>query len=202
LKRLGTASIMPFDRATHGAARSDVAQLIRQNFEIIIGMDFNVAKMCACIGVKVGKDEIHWFDEIVLKDSNTFEMAEALASRFRGATVYPDPAGSARKSSATKSDHQILREYGFRVIARRSHPLVRDRVNAVNSRFMSERGEARMTVNIENCPELVKDLERMQWHNGEPDKRDPERSHMSDAMGYAVEYIYPINRGFVGQIQR
>jgi len=182
-----------FNRATHGVCRNDVAQLIRQNFEIIIGMDFNVSKMCACIGVRIGKDEIHWFDELVLRDSNTFEMAQALASRFRGAAVYPDPAGSARKSSATKSDHQILREHGFRVIARRAHPPVKDRINAVNSRLMSEGGEARMTIDIDQCPELVNDLERMQWHNGEPDKRDPERSHMSDAMGYAVEYLYPIN---------
>lgn len=191
-----------FSRDTHNERRADVEQLQVQGFPIIIGMDFNVEKMCACIGVKIGKNDIHWFDEVVLRDSNTFEMAQALSARYRSATVYPDPAGSARNSSSTKSDHQILREHGFRVVARRGHPPVKDRINAVNSRFMSERGEKRMTIDVERCPELVADLERMQWHNGAPDKRDDERSHMTDAMGYAVEYLFPINKGFVGTIQR
>ena len=182
-----------FERATHNERRDDVQKLLRDGFPVVIGMDFNVGKMCACVGLKLGKDDVHWFDEVVLRDSNTFEMASALAARYRGATVYPDPAGSARKSSATKSDHQILREHGFKVLAHRQHPQVKDRVNAVNSRLMSQGGEKRMTIDVDACPELVADLERMQWHNGEPDKRDPERSHMSDAMGYAIEYMWPIN---------
>lgn len=199
---VGNRVYYSFDRRTHGESRADLDSLMRSNAPIVIGIDFNVSKMCACVGVRIGKDNIHWFDELVLRDSNTFEMANALAARYRGATVYPDPAGSARKSSATRSDHQILREHGFRVAAHRAHPPVKDRINAVNSRFMSERGEARMTIDTESCPELVADLERMQWHNDEPDKRDPERSHMTDAMGYAVEYLWPINRGFIGMSAR
>jgi len=196
---VGNRVYYSFDRKEHHERRDD---LRAQPLETIIGMDFNVGKMSAVLGWRVGKDFIHWYDEVILRDSNTFEMAEVLKQVCRGATIYPDPAGSARKSSATKSDHAILRDAGFNVIARRAHPPVRDRVNAVNSRFKAADGSVRMTIDVDKCKELVADLERVQWRGGDIDKRDDERTHSSDAMGYAVEYLFPVNRGFVGAFKR
>lgn len=186
-----------FNRSLHDDQRDDLDLA-----PIVVGMDFNVQKMTAAIGRRIGKDHIHWYDEVVLKDSNTFEMAETLRKKCPGATVFPDPAGSARKTSSTKSDHQILRDNGFTVIARRAHPPVKDRVNAVNSRFMSQAGDIRMTIDIEKCRELVTDLERVVWKGSDIDKTDQARTHMSDALGYCVENLWPINRGFVGSIMR
>ena len=186
-----------FNRNLHDDKRDDINHL-----PIIVGMDFNVSKMCACLGRRIGKDHVHWFDQVVLKDSNTFEMAEILKKKCPGAIVYPDPAGSSRSTSGTKSDHQILRDNGFIVVARKAHPPVKDRVNAVNSRFMSQAGDIRMTIDVEVCKELVTDLERVTWKGSDIDKTDMARTHMSDAMGYAVEYLWPINRGFVGSIMR
>lgn len=196
---LGNRVYYSFVRGEHGEVRGD---LKGHNLQTVIGMDFNVSKMSAVIGYRIGKDHIHWFDELVLRDSNTFEMAEELKARYPKANVYPDASGSARKSSSTKSDHQILRDAGFNVIARKKQPPVRDRVNAVNSRFKSASGEVRMTVDVNQCPELVADLERVQWSGGDIDKKDLERTHASDAMGYCVEFLWPINRGFVGSIMR
>ena len=125
-----------------------------------------------------------------------------MKGRYPSAVVYPDASGNARKSSSTKSDHQILRDAGFQVIARRKQPPVRDRVNAVNSRFKSASGEVRMTIDTTKCKELTADLERVQWKGGDIDKSDDERTHASDGMGYAVEYLFPVNRGYVGAIKR
>ena len=186
-----------FNRSVHDDRRNDLEQA-----PIVVGMDFNVSKMCASIGRRIGKNEIHWFDEVVLKDSNTFEMAATLRQKCPGAIIYPDPAGSSRSTSGTKSDHQILRDNGFIVVARKAHPPVKDRVNAVNSRFLSQAGDIRMTIDTESCRELVTDLERVVWKGSDIDKKDMERTHMSDAMGYCVEYLWPINRGFVGSIMR
>ena len=186
-----------FNRDTHDDRRDDLGDA-----PIVIGMDFNVQKMTAAIGHRIGKDHVHWFDEVVLRDSNTFEMAATLRAKYPGSTVYPDPAGSARKTSSTRSDHAILRENGFIVIARRAHPPVKDRVNAVNSRFMSQAGQMRMTIDTEKCRELVTDLERVVWKGSDVDKTDQARTHMSDALGYCVEFLWPINRGFVGSIMR
>jgi len=186
-----------FNRSVHDDRRNDLEQS-----PIVVGMDFNVSKMCACIGRRIGKNEIHWYDEVVLKDSNTFEMAATLNRKCPGAAIYPDPAGSSRSTSGTKSDHQILRDNGFMVIARRAHPPVKDRVNAVNSRFLSQAGDIRMTIDTESCRELVTDLERVTWKGSDINKSDLARTHMSDAMGYCVENLWPINRGFVGSIMR
>lgn len=181
---------------------NNVATMSAPGAQIIAGMDFNVAKMCCCIGWKL-PDGIHWFDEIVLKDSNTFEMAAALARLYPHCTVYPDSSGGGRRSSATKSDHQILKDAGFRVIAPRSNPGVRDRINAVNALWRNAAGQVRMTVDPK-CKEIIADMERVQWHNGEPDKRQEQqgRVHMSDAVGYPVNYLFPVVHRSARVVQR
>ena len=93
--------------------------------------------MLAVIAQKEG-DDIYIIDEIVLYSSNTDELADEIRSRYPvdQCIVYPDPASKQRKTSAGgKTDLTILQNYGFRVRVRNSHPFVRDRINAVNSRL-------------------------------------------------------------------
>ena len=64
-------------------------------------------------------DELHIYDEISMPNSNTEEVAAYLAQRYprRPMYCYPDPTGSARKSSASgATDHGILRNFGITVI--------------------------------------------------------------------------------------
>jgi len=180
----------------------NVESLQMPGARVIAGMDFNVAKMCCAVGWLL-PDGIHWFDEIVLKDSNTFEMAQVLAERYPRCTVYPDPAGSGRRSSSTRSDHQILRDAGFSVIAPRAHPLVKDRINAVNGLWYNAAGRVRMTVDPK-CEDIIANMLRVQWHQGEPDKRQEKRGyvHMSDAIGYATHYLFPVVRREAKEISR
>jgi hypothetical protein len=90
-----------------------------------------------------------------------------------------------------------LRDYGFNVISRRQHPKVTDGVNAVNKMWR----DGTMTAEP-SCKEIVADSERTIWGNNGQIKKDAERSHMTEALTRPVEYLFPINRGFVGTIQR
>ena len=156
-----------------------------QDLSIGIGMDFNVDAMSSIVFYK-GTNWIHVFDEIRLKNSNTFEMCNVLKEKYPDAIIYPDATGSARRSSATQSDHDIIKKAGFKIRSPRKNPPVRDRVNAVNKLLRDE------NFSCYNCPNLIMDLERNVWKSGDIDKTDPEQSHASDAIGYAIEYLFPI----------
>ena len=187
-----------FNRSENVVERKD---LKHSHLPIIVGMDFNVGKMCCAIGYKL-IDGIHWFDEIVLRDANTFDMAKILASRYPNVQVTPDATGSARRSSSSKTDHQILRDYGLRVSCHRANPLEKDRINTVNGLWRNARGKTRMTVEP-GCIEIISDSERTtRKTDGSIDKKDQERSHMTDALGYPCEYYFPIKSRGVSQIKR
>ncbi len=168
-----------FDREVHATGR-EVMEL-----PIGIGMDFNVDAMTSIVFYK-GTNWIHVFDEIRLKNSNTFEMCEILKDKYPNAVVYPDATGAARRSSATQSDHDIIKKAGFKIRSPRKNPPVRDRVNAVNKLIRDK------NFSCENCPNLIMDLERNVWKSGDVDKTDPEQTHASDAIGYAIEFLFPI----------
>lgn len=156
------------------------------SFIISAGIDFNVDYMTAVIYYDMN-GSIHFFDEIRLTNSNTFDLAERLSRKYPGIEVYPDPSGGARKSSSSKTDHQILRDFGFSV---RSRPkvAVRDRVNAVNALLRNDL----FSIEPNTCPWLVRDMERNTWKSGDINKDEAELTHAGDAAGYAIEYRYPV----------
>lgn len=49
--------------------------------QLLVGMDFNVDPMSACLGVRAG-DELHIFDEIEIPGSSTEEMAAEIVRRY------------------------------------------------------------------------------------------------------------------------
>jgi hypothetical protein len=189
-----------FNRLVHvrgdGGGEGGMTPPVREG-EIMAGIDFNVDYMTAVVFSVLDERHIHCFDEVRLKDASTYDLAEVLDERYPGITVFPDPAGRARKSSSDRTDFTILKEKGFVVEARQAHPPVKSRVNAVNKLLR----EGLLTV--ENCPHLVRDLEQVVWKNGEIDKLTrPELTHASDAIGYAVEKLFPVrmpDRVYEGQ---
>jgi hypothetical protein len=142
--------------------------------------------------------------EIVIPTSDTGEMARELRTRYGKPgfqfnvldvghiTVYPDPAGAQRKTSAQgKTDIGILRDAGFPVIAMNAHPLVRDRVNLVNGKFLTADGKRHAFVDT-SCRESIKCYEQLTYKEGTSDwERAPDKSlgldHIPDSAGY---YIY------------
>lgn len=148
---------------------------------LYVGMDFNITNMAATISIKENKNR-YVVDEVV-NVYDTGEMAAEIKRRYPSnrIIVYPDSAGGARNTSG-KSDHQILRDSGFKVMAPKKNPFVRDRINSVNKEFE----EGTTFVNENKCPSLVEALEKQAYNkNGEPDKQGG-FDHIVDAFGYEV----------------
>ena len=158
-----------------------------------IGMDFNLDPMSAVICLRHGQDLLA-IDEIVMHGSNTDEMVAEIKDRYpdRHIIIYPDPASRQRKTSAGgRTDLSILQNAGFSVKAKKQHPLVRDRINAVNSRLLSGDGERHLFVSPK-CRQTIKSLERQTYKEGTSIPNKDGFDHMNDALGYLVEYLFPI----------
>ena len=125
------------------------------------GCDFNVDYMSAVLACQYTDGTIHYYDEIRLKNSNTEEMARKMKAIEPNIEVYPDPAGSARSTTSNRSDHHILRDYGFVIRAKKAHPSHIDRLNALNRKLLDADGNVTMTVD-HKCKYLIKDLEQVQ----------------------------------------
>ncbi len=154
--------------------------------EVVAGIDFNVDHLTAVV-LRVWGDRVHCFDEMVLRGSTTYELADRLYERFPGIRVFPDPSGGARRTSAPKTDVRILQDKGFRVEMRPKQPPVKDRVHAVQKLLREGR------LSVAGCACLVRDFEQVVWRGGDIDKvTRPELTHASDAVGYAIEKLFPV----------
>ena len=163
-----------------------------------IGMDFNYNPMACCIG-QIRDNNLIIFDEIQIYNANTNDMIDEIKARYgvRNIVIYPDPAARQRKTSAGGStDLSLLRNAGFNVKVRPTHPQVRDRINAVNSKLKNANGVSSLFI-TKSCKNLIKSLERQIYKEGThiPDK-DSGYDHMADAIGYLIEYVFPLRRNF------
>ena len=163
---------------------------------IYIGMDFNIDPMSAVIAVRQG-DNLYVIDEIRMFSSNTAEIVEEIKARYAKSKVfvYPDPAARQRKTSAAgATDLTILANAGFVVKAPNAHTPVRDRINAVNSRLKDSTGIRHLFIHPK-CKYTIEGLERHTYKEGtsQPDK-DSGYDHMMDALGYMVDYMFPVRR--------
>ena len=172
-----------FDRSKHVTKRSDIKDL-----PVIIMQDYNV-DYASALAAYLGNGWIHVFKEYRMSNVNTYDMAEMIKKDFpNGADLYCDASGNSRKSSATQSDHQIMQSFGFKIKAPRKNPAVRDRVASVNKLIRSG------NFSVDNCPNLVMDLEQNTWRLGDIDKRDMKQTHLSDALGYGINFLFPIRK--------
>lgn len=145
-------------------------------------MDFNVDPMTS-IAAYIEGETIYVFDEIYLRDSNTYQMSDELIKRFGRTEIIPDSTSNKRSTSSHKSDIQILRESGHTVTVN-NNPYVEDRYNCVNGLLAKNR-----IIIDPKCKMLIKDLERMSRNN-----KDALISHISDALGYLCWKFFPIKR--------
>lgn len=182
-----------FDRKTHV---EDGAFEAKDLDVIYVGMDFNIDPMSAVIAIRKG-DDLCVIDEIRMFSSNTQEAVDEIKSRYPKSKVwvYPDPAARQRKTSAGGfTDLTILQNAGFVVKCPTSHTPVRDRINAVNSRLLDAKGIKHLFFRP-NVKYTIEGLERHTYKEGttQPDK-DSGYDHMMDALGYMVDYLFPIKR--------
>ena len=220
-----------FERATHVAPVA-----YQRGQCLCWSLDFNINPMCSVIaqieedpqavdnswltGARPVEPHpirtVRVLDEIVLANAHTEAACEAFlqktepwASRANlpiRVEVYGDATGEARRSSASRTDWQLVRDFFtlhanvYRPVFQVSstNPSVRDRVNCVNARLRNQAGVSRLVIDP-RCKQLIQDLERVQWKTdpdgnawNEIDKSDPARTHTSDALGYLIAHQFPL----------
>jgi len=181
-----------FDRA------ESVQKVIDDGSLLHVGMDFNLDPMSAVLAVRDGST-LKIIDEIVIYGSNTDEIVDEIKTRYpsRQICIYPDPAARQRKTSAGgRTDLSILQNAGFAVKVRDKHSAIRDRINSVNARLKSADGQRHLVIDP-CCRQVIKSLERQTYKEGthQPDK-DSGFDHMNDALGYLIDFLYPIKRQY------
>ena len=164
--------------------------------EVFLFCDFNVNPISGAVAVRT-QSGLHIIDEIVIYGSNTDELAQEMRHRYPTQTItaFPDPAGAQRKTSAGgRTDISILQNAGFKVLYKPRHPAVKDRINAVNSLLLNTNKERRLFVDPK-CKEVIKSLSRHTYKEGtQVPSKDDGFDHMCDAVGYGVEYLFPVTR--------
>jgi hypothetical protein len=160
-----------------------------------IGVDFNNSPITAAIYVQQG-EEMYQIDEIHMLNSHTQELADEILRRYPKSkiTVYPDPSGRQRKTSAGgATDFTILESAGFTVKAPFKHDPVRDRINSYNARLCNSNGIRRLFIDP-RCKYTVESLEKFCFKTGTqvPDKG--EWDHMFDAASYCIQYMFPLRK--------
>jgi len=178
-----------FNRARHVKP-----QLVNPGFPLLVGMDFNVNPLTAVIA-QVYDNKIKVVGEIWLMSSNTEEMGNRLLEKYGKyrMRIIPDSTGNANKTSQQKgkTDHQILRDLGLEVVFN-LNPARFDRYACVNNLLDKDRIEI-----DPSCKNLIRDLESVTFKDGttQPDvSSDKMLTHISDALGYAAWFSFPILR--------
>lgn len=117
---------------------------------------------------------------------------------------YGDATGGSRGTAKVDGSDwdliskELLPTFGDRLDFRvkSANPRERARINAVNSRLKTMYGEIRLLVDPAKAPNVVKDFEGvplLKGGSGEVDKKkSPTLSHISDAIGYYLDYEFPV----------
>jgi hypothetical protein len=178
-------------------------------------LDFNMNPLCSVLA-QVCNGMVYVLDEMVLPDSNTLAACEEMLSRTQKWTtgsplaidVYGDATGEQHRTSASRTDWQIVKEffgrYNDRFHARfhvpSSNPPVKDRINCVNGKLRNHAGQNRLMIDP-RCKHLIKDFEQVSWKSdphgntlAELNKSDPMRTHVSDAVGYLIAREFPMRQ--------
>ena len=172
---------------------------------IYIGQDFNTDPLCAVLWQKYHeKPNIRIFKTYSLShagegDLLTERLCQQIKQEYPNNTYYsyPDATGVARHSSARYSDIDILRKH-FKVRVKHINPLVVNRVNAMN-RVLQDN-----LIIDPSCQDIINDLERTvnKPNTREIDKSNKELTHLTDALGYSVEWEYPVVKPKLWSVDR
>lgn len=184
----------PFDRKIHVKQCKFNPQL-----PIWVGQDFNIDPMSSVIMQPQEDGSVHVIDEIVLFGSNTEEVCDEIERKYwrhiKKIVLYPDPAGQYRQHARGESDLDIFREKGFaKQKFHRKHPPIADRVNAVNRMLKAADGRIRLLIDPK-CKHLIQSLEQTIYKKGGRDiDKDAEVEHSADALGYCIQYQFPVRK--------
>ena len=198
----------------YGFARDrNVMRLDDPGHELEVGMDFNVNPMAAVVFWRHAQ-HLHIVAEIEIENADTEYMCAILSQdnrhndsrefmrgqirnfldkdkKMRVQTVFPDASGRSRHTSASggASDFSIIRER-FQLISKAANPKIRDRENAVNGKLNPVQGKPTLTID----PACKKTIQYMLSYTHELRLKQKQMSHLLDALGYPIAYLYPVNK--------
>lgn len=175
----------------------------RPDLPIHICCDFNVDYMSWILCHVVG-DRIYAFDELRNRDTNTPECLDIIHSRYGnhqgGWNWYGDAASRNRSTSspkATQTDYAYIlndkRFVGSDAYILEQNPLIQDRYAATNAMLLNA-NEVRRVFFHPRCEYAIDDFKHRSYKKGTntPDDRDPRLGHMTDAFGYLVWRLFPL----------
>lgn len=188
---------------------------------LVVCLDFNVSPGVAVVAQEMalpnGTIGTGVIGEVWIENnSNTPLVCRKILTDWRGhqgrVHVYGDATGGAKGTAKVMgSDWDLVRRalrfgdgehdlpgFGDRVtfFVKDANPKERARVNAVNARCKASDGTIRLMVDGAYAGHVVKDFEGVRTisgGSGEIDKKvDPKLTHLTDALGYYLEYRFPI----------
>lgn len=205
-----------FDRARH--CREPLKDAYYNSAApLLVSLDFNVdpgvatiSQECNYVGRQghVGREFTAVLGEVYIeKNSTTPAVCRKLIQDWgdhKGMVyLYGDASGGNRGTAKIAgSDWEIVKDHLYPVFrdrlvfrVKRSNPAERARVNAVNSRLKSSKNVTRMLIDPD-CEHLIDDFEGvvgLVGGSGEIDKKkDAKLTHISDALGYQIDYDHPV----------
>ena len=165
-----------------------------------IFFDFNVYPFSAGIAQHTSPEDIGIIDECVLKGhSSTWDMCDALKKKLPrdiDVVIYGDASGSNKSITAKNnaSNYQIIDDElrgWFKSITYkvpRSNGAVKHRVDCMNAKL----SKRYLKIN-KRCVKLTRDLEQVTYtEKGDVDGSNIELTHISDALGYYINFEFPI----------
>lgn len=159
-------------------------------------------------------EHVHWFGELSGKELSTPEMTRRLLDHYPSFhyQIFGDVSGGVgTTSNAGQTDYDQMGDVLANAGAvysidyhqqdetdARSNPRVRSRVENMNRMLKNALGQVRMTYNPYACPYFDGDMKMVGWRETTESGRgklsdggDKDRTHASDAAGYAVYKLFP-----------
>lgn len=170
--------------------------VINSTLPIIICCDFgkNPLTWALC---QTDKRKVWVIDVLAERNATTMDLAVKVLREYgnhrSGFLVYGSAVGTVR-STAGKSEYAILRDMGFaRQVIKQTNPPDIDRINAINNMLEDLSGQVRLTYHPRAIA-LRKDFEQCIWLEdmSDVDRTDFGRGNAADALGYFINYEWPM----------
>lgn len=169
--------------------------------------DQNFTPLSSAIAVRRG-DAIYLLDEIVLTSAVSRQSALEFVEKYKDhrnkhVLIYGDAAGQAGEKHGHKSDYTeiegVLRANGWTYTrkVRPANPAIKDRHNAVRAKILNAAGETSLFVNPNTAKWCHKGLSTVQVKEGSTFQEDQtnQYQHITTAIGYMIDYEFPVGRG-------
>lgn len=176
---------------------------------LYLTFDFNILSTSPISAALVqifdsGKDyyDVQVIDEIIIPNGDTSQACYEMLGRHAGlyarhrseVYLFGDASGN---HSQTISEYKVAKDVLEPVFRGRlkipmitSNPLISDRVASFNGKLRNALGVASCFIS-KKCKVLRNDLKKVLPKDGKIDKSDPLLTHISDAVGYLLRWLFP-----------